>query len=197
MEAVARAHHRCVEQIERPRCRPPPVSPPRAPCPPHRASSGARRSRRPRAGLRRCPRSPRTPRCADNRTRRTARDARAAGRDCGTTKYTHHMPNVRPVPATATRTASRSSPCSETTADSDATVPTTPSPSAMIVSSAIALGDVMGVPWRSAHPGLGEPRPEHLERDQQRRPTRSVTDRRTAAKIVAIQPICATVTTVA
>ena len=50
-------------------------------------------------------------------------------------KYTHHMPNVRPVPATATRTAATLQPCAETTADSEATVPTTPSPSAMMVSS--------------------------------------------------------------
>ena len=50
-------------------------------------------------------------------------------------KYTHHMPKVSPVPATATRTAATLQPCDETTADNDATVPTTPSPSAMIVNS--------------------------------------------------------------
>src|ERR1700739_4144345 len=45
------------------------------------------------------------------------------------------MPKVKPVPATATKTASVVHPWSATTADSEATVPTTPSPSAMIVSS--------------------------------------------------------------
>src|SRR6476620_2102724 len=43
------------------------------------------------------------------------------------------MPNVSPVPATPTNTASTDQPCSPTTADSEATVPTTPSPRAMIV----------------------------------------------------------------
>ncbi len=49
-------------------------------------------------------------------------------------KYVHHMPNVSPMPATATKTASNDQPCALTTADNEATVPTTPSPSAMIVS---------------------------------------------------------------
>ena len=53
---------------------------------------------------------------------------------CGTTKYVHHIPNVSPMPATTTKTASNVQPCALTTADNDATVPTTPSPSAMIVS---------------------------------------------------------------
>src|ERR1700688_53014 len=55
--------------------------------------------------------------------------------DVGTTKYTHHMPNVRPVPATATRTASIVQPRAPTTADNEATVPSTPTPTAMIASS--------------------------------------------------------------
>jgi len=49
-------------------------------------------------------------------------------------EYVHHIPNVSPMPATATNTASNDHPCALTTADNEATVPTTPSPSAMIVS---------------------------------------------------------------
>jgi hypothetical protein len=44
------------------------------------------------------------------------------------------MPNVSPMPATATKIASYDQPCAPTAAETVATVPTTPSPSAMIVS---------------------------------------------------------------
>ncbi|CAM3933989.1 hypothetical protein ISCU110981_20075 [Isoptericola cucumis] len=55
-------------------------------------------------------------------------------------KYVHHRPNVSPVPASATSAASTLQPCVSTTADSDATVPMTPSPRVMIARS----------PYRSA-----------------------------------------------
>ena len=45
------------------------------------------------------------------------------------------MPKVSPVPASATSAASSDQPCACTTADTEATVPTMPSPSAMMASS--------------------------------------------------------------
>ena|SRR5437868_3852103 len=44
----------------------------------------------------------------------------------------HQMPKVSPVPAMQTSAASTVQPCSSTTADNVGTVPTTPSPSAMM-----------------------------------------------------------------
>ena len=49
-------------------------------------------------------------------------------------KYIHHMPKVRPTPASATSAASTDQPWACTTADTAATVPMMPSPSAMMVS---------------------------------------------------------------
>ena len=103
------------------------------------------------------------------------------------------MPNVRPVPATATNDRVDDQPWSPTTADSDATVPTTPSPSAMIVNS-----PYRSAMWWACHGVppcvLGDHRPE-----SSRRPTSSattiamVTGTDGAAKIAAIQPIWAIV----
>ncbi len=83
-------------------------------------------------------------------------------------KYVHHIPNVSPTPATTTKTASNDQPCALTTADNDATVPTTPFAERDDRQQAVAFGDVMGVPWRAALAGFRDDWTKQLDADQQR-----------------------------
>src|SRR5262245_8934243 len=66
------------------------------------------------------------------------------------------MPKVSPVPAMQTSAASMVQPCSSTTAESVATVPTTPSPSTMMAKRQKLGGDVYG--HTSADDATGEGR---------------------------------------
>jgi hypothetical protein len=102
------------------------------------------------------------------------------------------MPNVSPVPASATSAASALHPCSATIADSEATVPTTPSPSAMMVSNPLRSAmwsACQGVPpFRfSASSGPLTSMATITANKRKVTPTEVLTT------AIAIQPTCATV----
>ena len=110
-----------------------------------------------------------TARCAGSRTGMTVRGARGADRPRAPRSTTHHMPNVRPVPATTTKTAShgpalradhrrqRGDRADHTLTERDDR------------QQAIAFGDVVGVPRRAALAGLGQPRAQSTRGAEQQR----------------------------